>query len=221
MSWFSQALGSAFGIGHDKPKNPATGARNIIGQIPGATQPYYDPYIQSGRKSLDTLQSEYGNLVNNPGGTYNHLGQDYKESPGYQFRLKQALSAGDNAYAAGGMAGSPAHQAGNMETAEGYANKDYEDYIKHVMDLYGYGLNGEKGLNEQGYNASNTQATNVGNALAQQGGYSFAGQNIQNQQRQQQLHNLISAITAAFGGGSSGSLDKLPNTIPSSGGMFF
>jgi len=47
---------------------------------------------------------------NDPDGLYSKLGQGYKESPGYQFKLKQAMMAGDNAAAAGGMAGTPQHQ---------------------------------------------------------------------------------------------------------------
>lgn len=211
------AAGGAFGL-FSKNKNPATGAMNTIGQIPGQTNQYYQPYMDAGKGALEDLQNQYKGLL---GGTkQNELGANYKESPGYQFALKQALAASNNANAAGGMLGTPMNQQNNMETAQGLAAKDYNDYMQNQMGLYGSGLHGEEGLNTQGQTANSNYADVLGNALSQQAGYQYAGQAGQNAHKSNMLGNIFSGLGTAGGaflggpGGAAagkGAMDWLTN----------
>jgi hypothetical protein len=179
-------LASMFGGGGEDFKNPADAARPYLDKIPGALSPYYQPYMDRGKKAGDQLEGQYGEMTNDPGGLYNRLGQGYQQSPGYQFKLHQALMAGDNAAAAGGMAGSNQHQFQNQGTAEGLAKQDYGNYMKNIMGIYGSGIQGEQGFNNQGFQASTDMGTNVGNALYSQANLAAQGANQQNQYNQAQ-----------------------------------
>ena len=168
MSWLS----SLFGGG----KNPADAANQYLSQIPGQLQPYFQPYIAQGQQVNQQLVDQYNQMTQNPGQFYSSLGQNYKQSPGYQFKLQQALNAGTNAAAAGGMAGSPAHQQFAEQTANDIASQDYNDYIKNLLAIFGQGQAGQQGLQEQGYKAATGYGENIGSLLGQQGQYAFAGQ---------------------------------------------
>lgn len=188
--------GGLFGM-LGKKKNPADAANKYLNQIPGQMEGYYQPYQQAGGKALDTLQSEYGQLLNNPGEKFNQLGAGYKQSPGYQFALQQALNAGGNASAAGGMLGTPQHEQQSMETAEGLASKDYEDYINHILGMYQGGLGGTQGIEEQGYNANKDMANVRGSVLGQQAQNAFTGQQGANASRAQDWANIFGGAAAA------------------------
>lgn len=205
--WFLQALGIGGGLGSAAGglfnvfggggKNPATQANKYLDQIPGQVSPYYQPYQQAGNEALGNVQNEYGKLTNNPGEFYNQLASGYQESPGYKFQLNRALGAGNNAAAMGGYLGTPQHQESNMEIAQGLTSKDYEDYLNHVMGLYGQGLQGQQGISNQGFQAN----TDYGNLLAQlqnaKANYAFAGQAGQNAARSSGLGDIFSGLGTA------------------------
>jgi len=182
-------------------RDPTRGASNIVGQIPGATEPYYRPYMEAGRGAMTDLQNQYKDLLG--GDVYNRLGQGYKESPGYRFKLEQALGASNNAAAAGGMLGTPMHQYNAQETAHGLADQDFNNYLQNQMGLYGLGLQGEQGLNQMGFQANQGMADTVGNALNQQGQYNFMGQQGRNQYNQARTNNWLSALGMLGGFGAS------------------
>ncbi len=198
---------SLFGKGQP---NPADAANKYISQIPGKTQQYYQPYMEAGKGAMGELQNQYKDLLG--GNVQNKLGESFKESPGYQFALQQALSAGNNAAAAGGQLGIPAHEQQNMATAQGLANQDYGNYLQNQIGLYGQGLQGNQGLNQMGYNASNDYAGNIANALNQQGAYAFMGQQGKNQGKSQSLSDILGGIggaAASFAPGGSGLMSLL------------
>ena len=172
----------------DKPdfKNPASAGMPYLDKIPGEMKPYYQPYMDRGNRAGNQLEGQYGEMTNDPGGLYSRLGQGYTQSPGYQFKLHQALMAGDNAAAAGGMAGSNQHQFQNQGTAEGLASQDFRDYMNSILGVYQGGISGEQGFNNQGFQASGDMATNIGNALYSQGNMAAQGVNQQNQYNQAQ-----------------------------------
>lgn len=198
------AAGGLFGL-FNKGKNPADVANNYLNKIPGQTKPYYQPYMDAGKDAMGTLNGQYGDLLS--GEKQNQLGANYKQSPGYQFALKQALEAANNASSAGGMLGSPMHQQQSMETAEGIASKDFNNYMQNQMGLYGAGLHGEEGLNTMGYNANKDYADLLGNNASQQAGYSYAGQAGKNQNQSNMLSNIFSGLGtagASYLGGPAG-----------------
>jgi len=79
MSWFSNMFGG---------KNPADSAMPYLNQIPGQTQKYQQPWLQAGQNQLPGLQDQYSQLMNDPGGRMNKIGESFKESPGFKFAMQ-------------------------------------------------------------------------------------------------------------------------------------
>lgn len=200
--WMTQMFGglgtAAGGMFGGQGKNPADVANGYINQIPGQTKPYYSPYMDAGKGAMGNLQNQYADLLS--GNVQNKLGENYKESPGYQFKLQEALRGGNAAAAAGGRAGTPMAQQQQMGIANGLASQDYGDYIKNQIGLYGQGLSGNEGLNQMGFDANKGYADMLGQNLSQQGAYGFMGQQGQNQANQQNKSNIFSGLGMAAGG---------------------
>ena len=209
--WLASALGVGGGVGQatgglfnlfGKHNNPADAANKTIGQIPGQTQPYYQPYMEAGKGALSDLQNQYKGLLG--GDVQNQLGSSYKQSPGYQARLKDALTLGQNQSARGGFTGTSMDTENLMGIQDKLSSEDYNNYIKNQLGLYGLGLGGEEGLNNQGFNANKGMADTIGNVLGQQGAYNFMGQQGENQAKSHGLSDLFSGLGTAgaslFGG---------------------
>lgn len=195
MPGLAQAGGGMASLFGGGGKNPADTANNFVSQIPGQTKPYYQPYMDAGKGAMGDLQNQYKDLLG--GGVQNRLGESFKESPGYQFALQQALSGGNNAAAMGGQLGIPAHEQANMATAQGLASQDYGNYMQNQMGLYGQGLQGEQQLNQQGFEANKGYADTLGTSLSQQGAYGFAGQAGQNKSKSNAFKDLFGGIAGA------------------------
>jgi len=179
----------SFGGGYN---NPAGKANKTLDQIPGQTNQYYQPYADAGKGALGDLQNQYKGLLG--GDVYNKIAGDYKESPGYQFQLHQALEAGNNAYAAGGLAGTPSHELQNMGTAQDLAAKDFNQYFQNASGLYGLGLKGEEGLNSQGYDANSSLANLRAQILGQQSSNLFSGETGRNQYTSSGTDDIFKAL---------------------------
>lgn len=190
MSWLSKALGTH----QSKAANPANAANQYLNQIPAQMLPYFQPYMNQGQQAGQQLTGQYNQMTQNPQEFFKNISGGYKESPGYQFKLQQALNAGNNAAAAGGMLGTPQHQQQNMGVAEGLANQDYQDYLNHILGIFGQGQQGQQGLQEQGFRAGTGYGENIGNILGQQAQYAFGGQAGQNAAQGQNRSNLFSGI---------------------------
>lgn len=183
--WTMAASGlGAAGIGaisgFNKFQDPAKAAQPYLNQVPGAIKPYYDPYIDASRQTQPILQNQYQKYATNPVGSLNEIGSQFKQSPGYDWRVKQAEQAAAHAEAAGGMAGSPEHQQNIEDTVGHLADQDYNDWISHILGLQGMGLEGESHLNDVGYGASNELAQSLGNNLMSQASLGYAGKANQN-----------------------------------------
>ncbi len=162
-------------IGGSLFDDPSRDARKYLDQIPGMMKPYYEPYIGAGHNALSLLQGQYGQLLSDPGSLLARLGKGYQSSPGFEFEKNQGLSGIENAAAAGGMLGTMGHQQQAGQLATNLANKDYGDYMKEALGLYGKGLEGEEGINTMGYNASNELAQSLAAALMGQGNLAYEG----------------------------------------------
>lgn len=192
--WDIAGLGlEAYGaFGHKK--DPFAGANEYMNQIPDQMGKYMDPYINAGRGSMDMLQGQYGNLLNDPGGMLNKMGSSYHQSPGFQFALQQALQGSGHAAAAGGMAGTPQHEQQNMQLATNLGNQDYNNYLDRTLGLYGKGLSGEEGMTDRGFNASQNMANQIAQMLAQQAQMKFSSDASRNQGRS----GFISDVASRF-----------------------
>lgn len=179
-----QLFGGLFNLfGNNNNKNPADAAMNHLDQVPGQMSPYYQPYMNAGNSALSKLLPELQKLLGNPGEIYNKMASGYKESPGYQQALKAALGASSNAAAAGGMLGTPMAQSNAMETAQGFASKDFNNYISSLLGLHSQGLSGLSDINKMGFGANTDFANMLGNLAGQKSQYAFAGQDAMNRSK--------------------------------------
>lgn len=211
MALDANALSKAFGIGAAGGqlgggigslfssmygKNPADVAQGYLNQIPSTVSPYYQPFIGAGTQALGNLQGQAGQLTGQTGDVYNRLASGYRESPGFKFALEQALDAGKHAAQAGGMAGSPMHQQQAMDLASTLASRDFSDYMRNQMGLYGMGYQGLGDLTKMGAGMSGDLASGLANILGSQAQYGYAGQAARNQ-------GMASGIGDIVGGAAS------------------
>lgn len=198
LSMLGGGLGSLFG--GLSSRNPADSAMPYLQGIEGKMSPYYDPYIQAGRRSLGTLEGQYGNLINDPTAIMSAIGGKFQASPGYQYNVNEATRAANQSAAASGMAGSPQEQAELAQTVHGLANQDYQQFLNTGLGMYQTGLGGLSNINQMGYNASNELAQSIANSLMMQAKLAYSGQADQNQSMGGMLGGLGSL--AGFGLGS-------------------
>jgi hypothetical protein len=165
-------------------QNPSDSAMPYLNNIPGTMKPYYDPYINAGRGALNDVEGQYGRLTSDPGGRLNEIGQGYHESPGFKFALQQALQGGNHAAAAGGMAGSPMHEQQNMQMATNLGNQDYNNWMRNALGMYSQGLQGQQGIAQMGYGASNELAQSLANNMMSQAMLKYAGTQSENEHEQ-------------------------------------
>lgn len=194
------ALGGMFGT--DKPSfhNPADAANPWMDKIPDELKQYLMPYINQGQNAYAGLNNTYSSMMNDPSGVLSKIGAGYKESPGYQFALKQAMLAGNNSAAAGGMLGSPQNQYMNAETAQGLASKDYDTYLNHALDVFGGGMKGQQGFYDTGFKASGDISEMLSQALMKRAEYASRGAESQNNYeagRQKQQADMWGGIGGA------------------------
>lgn len=178
--------------------NPADSAMGYMNQIPSTITPYYQPYVDAGQQSLNTLMGQYNTLLSNPSSVMNSVGSGFQQSPGHQYQLNQGMNAANSAASAGGMLGTPYHQQQAASTAEGLANQDYYNYVDHGLGLYNQGLSGMSGINQMGYGASNELASSLAASLMNQGNMAYAGQANQNAANGNFLNTAIGLGTALF-----------------------
>jgi hypothetical protein len=188
-----------------KNQSPGGASNKYLDQIPGQVQPHYDPYINAGRDSLETLKNHYGQMTENPGEYLNNLGKGYTQSPGYAATLRQAMAGANNAAALGrgGSIGSYGHQQLSATAAGDVANKDYEQYLNHVLGLNTQGLAGEQGLENQGFEGDKDMANLRAQILAQQGQNAFGETTARNQNNGQHWSDIFSTL-GRIGGGIAG-----------------
>ena len=184
-------------------------ANKYLNQIPGAMQPYYQPYMSAGQNALGQLMGQYGQLTGSTGDVYNKLAGGYQQSPGFQSALKQALGAASNQAAAGGMTGTPQAQLQSADVAGTLAQKDFGDYMSRMMGLYGTGLQGMGDINKMGFGASTDYANMLGSILGQQGQYGAMEKAMRNQQRGQGIGQLFGGLGSLFAGPLGGFFGKM------------
>jgi hypothetical protein len=178
--------------------NPADAAMGYLNQIPGQTK-QTQPWLEAGQRQLPGLEKQYGDLMNTPGQKLNEIGGQFQQSPGFKFALQQALQGGNQAAAAGGMAGSPMHEQNNMQLATDLANQDYYKWLQGATGLYGAGLQGSQGMANQGQQAGQSQADLIAQMLAQQANLSYAGEQAKNQQKGGAFSDILGGLGGLLG----------------------
>lgn len=172
-------------------KNPADVASQNLSNLPPFLQMLFQNIGNRGEQSAGTLMDQYNKLINDPSSILSSLGKNYQQSPGYQFNKDQALSAASNAAAAGGMLGSPAHQQNAMDVATNLASKDYNDYLKNALGLFGTGLGGLEGFNQKGFQATEDFAKMIQDYFNSNAQLAYEGQAAKNQKNSDLLNKLF------------------------------
>lgn len=180
-----------FGIGAE---NPADAAMPYEQQAMSQLPQYYQPYMDAGKSALSNLMPQYQNMMTNPGGMLNQMGQGFHQSPGFQFALNQALRGANQASAAGGMAGSPQAMQQNMGIATQLGNQDYYNWLNQARGMFGAGLQGEQGLANMGMQASTGLGQNISDILNNMANMQYAGQQQQNQNQGAGMGGLFGGI---------------------------
>lgn len=197
-SGVGQMAGSAFNLFSAGKNDPGKAAAPYLNQIPGVANQYLAPYSQAGQQAIGDLNPQYQSLLNDTGGKYNELAGGFKESPGYQFRLQEGLRAANNMATGHGMAGTPLHERQRMETAQGLAGQDFENYLGHILGLYGQGLQGKQQMMTGGQAASGDLANILATNLSHQAQNAFNSQANKNQGRSSGIAGLISGAAHAL-----------------------
>ncbi len=191
------AAGGLAGLFGKKKKDPSKAGMKYLNNIQPSMSPYYQPYIDKGRAASESVNNEYNQQVSDPSAIYNKLGAGYKESPGYQFRLNQALQAGNQSQAAGGMLGTPQNQQQNMGIAGDQAGADFEKYLQNVIGIYKGGIAGQEGTAGRGYDASSTMGNAAGDIEGRKAEMAYNGADSMNKGNAQNWENITSGLGQA------------------------
>lgn len=145
-------------------------AMKELEQVPGVAQEHYNPYIQQGNEAQNRATGLYNQMAENPMEYINQIISGYKPSQGYQFREGRALEAARNSAAQGGLTGTRNDQIQRAELVNDMMGQDMQQYLANVLGIQGAGLSGQQHLSDMGYNASQSLADILTNALSEKAG---------------------------------------------------
>lgn len=203
-------------------RNAAAPARPHLDAIPGYGREAYQPYIAQGRAVDPGLrerydryanlapESQYAQMANDPTGLIDALMGKYKESPFFQRKRDQQLSAARSSAAQGGYAGTQFDQEGQMELADILASGDMQQWLDNALGVKTRGLAGQQhladsglagleGISGRGYGASSTLADYLGAAAGQRAGLESGAVMAKNQGSQGLLNALLGAASGGYG----------------------
>ena len=186
-----------FGLGSGT--SPQDAASPYLDQIRQDLPGYYQPFIDAGQQALPQLQDQYGQLTSDPGGFMNNLGQGYQQSPGMQYAIDQATTAGNRSASAGGMLGTPAAAMAVAEQAQGIGQQDYNNWMNNAMGLYGQGQQGLQNLYGTGFQASTGLGGNLANLGMTEANMAYQGQSAENQAQNNALGGIMGGLGSLFG----------------------
>lgn len=196
MSWLSDFFHGG--------KDPSKAAQKYLDQIPGQAHQGYDQYANQGHQADTDLWARFSEMLNNPNKLYDTFASGYKPSEAYQQRSKELTTAVNNAAGAGGIGGTPAHQAEIGKGIEGLLSKDQGDYIDKIAGIFGQGLSGEQGVSNRGYDATKSLTDILTQALSEQGGLAYKGQESRNAAQQALVKSLMQFLQQGAGAAAQG-----------------
>lgn len=182
-----------FGGSDSSYQNPADSAMPYLEQTPGTVSPYYQPYINWGMQSGNILSNEYGQMATNPQDYYNNIMSGYNQSDAYKYNQQQAMAQQQASAAQGGYSGTQFDQANQAATTQGLLAQDQQQYYNNVTGAQKQGLQGETGLFNTGYEASNQLANDLMQNLYAEAGLEYKGTSANNQHVQNRNNNLWAA----------------------------
>ena len=199
-------IGNALGLtGSQEQASNALqqGLARARGEVEGGYQragEYYDPYVSMAEGLPGLQQRVQGGEFQGQSTMYQQPGMErftadefnYKQSPGYQFAMDEALGQTQRGLSARGLAGSGAEKKAMMRMAQGLASQDYGNQFNRYMQGRQQDFGEFQGMQNQRM------------GLAQMGQRAHEHhQGAQNQILQQQLQNEL-----AMGNIGLGATDK-------------
>ena len=154
---------SLFGGGSDPAEEFAKSMAGYEEMLLG----YYQPFMDQTFSQLGNLEQQYSMLLSNPGALYDMMAMGFSASPGYQYQVDQSMNAANSAAAAGGMAGTNAHQTTAMTQANNLANQDFNNYMSQMTNLYSKGLSGTENLHQMNYKTGYSASTDMARYIAE------------------------------------------------------
>lgn len=180
--------------------DPMQDANKYMNQIPGMGKQYYNPFIQRGQRAGDSLEGEYGKMMN-PTSFMDDIMKNYNMSAGATYeRDKLGKGIGSTA-AAGGFAGTPEHQRQYGEMADKIMSGDMQQYLSNALGIHDRGMSGEENFFNKGYDASSSLADLLGGTLSSQAGLAFKSDTDRNADRSALMNAIMKAL--AQGGGAA------------------
>ena len=174
-----------------------------ISQIPGMVHPYYDPYVEAGRKALGQYGQQSSELTSDPTGFINHIMSQYYTSPQLQNQMKSMQTAASNAASAGGTLGTGAEQSQVMDRAQQLSANDQQQFLQNAMGAYGQGMQGLSNINQMGYGASGSLANILAQNQRNVGALDYQGRLADDQQQASQIGMEGKTMGDIIGAGAS------------------
>lgn len=206
MSGLSTALSVASAFGGMFGDSPGDAAAPHLAQAKQDIQDYSNIPIDRGYRTSQLLEPLYKQLMEDPQKIMEMLSSGYQSSPGYQFKLQQALQAANQAHAAGGSLGTPANAYDDMNVANGIASQDFNDFYNRKLGLFNTGVSGNQHFSDTGTDMARAVMEDLASLSGAQGAYAAkdtAGSN-----------NAISNIFGGIGSNAGG----IANLIKGFGG---
>lgn len=202
-----------FGFGKQNYTNPADEAMPYLEQIPGAVNPYYQPYIDQGQRAGEALEQTYAPMMTDPYGYYNQTMSQYQMSPAAQYQYDELNKQMSGNAAAGGFAGTDYDQQQQADMAQQLIARDQQQYLNDILGIQNTGGNVEKGFYDTGFRASTGYGDILGSNLAQQGQLAYEGSAFENQMKRDRANNRMALLGQMLGLGTGYAMGKsMPGT---------
>lgn len=134
-------------------KDPGKAANPYLDAIERDSISRFKPYTDNSSIGPG-LTDQYGRMASDPVGSMEAIRGQYKQGAGHKRALYDAMMAGDNAAAAGGMAGTPMHQNQRMEDIAGINDQYERAWTRDAMDNQRYGMQGQQGMFDRSMDAN-------------------------------------------------------------------
>lgn len=153
----------------------------------------YDPYIQRGQRAGGILEDQFGRMSQDPTGYIDDIMGNYRNTPGFQQRLGEALKAARSSAAAGGRAGTIESIGQQAQLEDRLLGQDMQQYLDNVLGVQRTGLSGEQGLYGTGFNATQNLTGDLSNLYGTQEQLGFQN----NRQKMQLLSDILKTLATS------------------------
>jgi len=170
-----------------------------LNQASNVIQQYMSPYSKRGLPAGDILQTQFGQMSQDPSALMESIMKGYEPSKFYQMMQDKMGQAASNTAAAGGMRGSPQESNEQQEITQGLLSKDMQQYLSNILGIKNAGLSGEEGLYDTGYKAASGMSGDLSNILGTKAQLEFENEREKNERNQGILGSLIGLGSSFLG----------------------